>query len=113
MFETGSYKANVRFIVHWGLPSNLSAYYNETGEAGVNGEQSRCRIYLTKQSISFFTEENLRSLEIKAGRSKTLQEQANAVRRHTMFRHSFKMAEYCRNMMYVVFEILIDFYIFI
>lgn len=117
MFETGSYKGNVRFVVHWGLPSNLSAYYNESGEAGVNGEQARCRIYLTKQSISYFTKENLKSLEIAAGRSKTLEEQVNAVRKLTMFRQSYKMAEYCKNIEYVVLGILINcltyFYIFI
>ena len=51
-FGMGIDKPNVRYVIHYEIPNNIEAYFQEAGRAGRDGKESRTLILLNNKDIS-------------------------------------------------------------
>lgn len=75
-FGMGIDKSNVRYVVHYNLPKNMEAYYQEAGRAGRDGEPSECILLFEPKDImiqKFLIEQTSLSPERKINEYKKLQ----------------------------------------
>lgn len=106
-FGMGIDKSNVRFVIHYNMPKNMEAYYQEAGRAGRDGEKAECILLFSPADVQlqkYLIEQTTFNWERKQYELKRLQTMADYCHTGRCLRQAIlqyfgeeNVPEYCGN----------------
>jgi len=89
-FGMGIDKSNVSFVIHYNMPKNLEAYYQEAGRAGRDGSPADCILLFGSRDVSLAT------FFIENGGNENLDSATRETIRQLDYARLKVMTDYCR-----------------
>ena len=90
-FGMGIDKPNIRWVLHYNMPQSIENYYQETGRAGRDGEDSECVLLFSPGDVhtqKYLVEVGIENPDRKRVQYKKLQQMVDLVYSNTCYRKS-------------------------